>query len=392
MIGQQISIDNEPGPWVWKNWRRAHGGDPQKATVEMELFTDAWVIAEAECGPYNFVNGVPITRHEGQYDFKAAIILRVSHFIETDWRSLGMKTDAGNYHGGSIYDEVAALSSLVLGVRMIAGPVTREFDGYTGPMGRPQTHSPLTLPSVPPRTTSPLVPWLFQDRDLRQLEQLNRLIGLDGPTATALVKSARLFQQALYVCDFAPEISWLLLVSALETAAVQWSAHKSTAIERLRASYPDLVALLDAQANPSLTGEVAYQLARLTGATAKFRGFCMAFQAPPPSDRPEYGRFDFDGGYEKAIKTIYDHRSSALHSGVPFPYPMCLPPHQTGSATAAECPLGLATHARGATWHSKDTPMLLHLFAYIARKTLLAWWDTAADNCQSVDENDPAIT
>jgi len=41
--------------------------------------------------------------------------------------------------------------------------------------------------------------------------------------------------------------------------------------------------------------------------------------------------------------------------------------------------LGLATQSQGAIWNAEDTPMLLHLFEYIVRKSLLAWWKKMAD-------------
>lgn len=76
-----------------------------------------------------------------------------------------------------------------------------------------------------------------------------------------------------------------------------------------------------------------------------------------------------------ALRKIYAYRSRALHSGTPFPNPMCRAPlrHRDGEIPE-EIPAGLASGALGATWLAEDTPMLLHTFAHIARGALLNWW------------------
>jgi hypothetical protein len=39
----------------------------------------------------------------------------------------------------------------------------------------------------------------------------------------------------------------------------------------------------------------------------------------------------------------------------------------------------LATRTKGGVWNQKDTPMLLHLFEYVVRKSLLNWWQDMAN-------------
>lgn len=41
-----------------------------------------------------------------------------------------------------------------------------------------------------------------------------------------------------------------------------------------------------------------------------------------------------------------------------------------------ERPPGLAAGTVGTVWVLKDTPMLLHIFEYITREVLKAWWSS----------------
>jgi hypothetical protein len=91
-------------------------------TFEYPLYTDAHIVAEVEHGPYSFLNAIPLA----QGTVRAAVILRFDwhwEFPSLDWS----KTDAQRYHGGSPPDEVAALASLAMGVRLRAGDSMREF-------------------------------------------------------------------------------------------------------------------------------------------------------------------------------------------------------------------------------------------------------------------------
>jgi len=373
--------DSHEGAWIWENCKNHIAGYPSLSITEFELFTDTWITNEMYLGPYEFINGVPRTRPGGEHDLKPSIVVRVAHHTDVTRLDLS-RTNTHRYHGGWIYDEVAALTSLVLGARVIAGPVTRSFSGRDGPLGRPHTHAYGTLPSIPLRTSKPTIPWLFASKDLSELSILSSLPKLNARHSVALVKSARLFQQALYVCDSSPEISWLLLVSAIETAAATWSETFSPAIESLRSPFPKLADLLESLADESLARNIATELARITGATGKFCRFCETFRPLPPAERPDIGRFNFEELYSKSLVIIYRYRSEALHSGIPFPFPMCMPPEPTDGQPPmfAERPMGLGAGARGSTWEAKDTPMHLHLFASIVRGILLNWWSSSTGN------------
>lgn len=364
------------GPLMWRNWRAGMEGDPARGVVELKLFTDAWIIAEAAHGPYAFLNTVPHIATGGMFDLKPAIALRVEQYLPPEIGDMSVTSD-DHYHGGWHYDEVAAIASLILGARIVAGPVDREFGYDADPLGRSRAHALALLPTLPARTASPQIPWLFEQRDLRDLGLLESFPGLDIPAAVALIKSARLFQQALWISDTTPETAWLLLVSAIETAANHWNAAIMSPTERLKLSYPRLVALLEATDDDALVEKAAAELAPLIAATGKFIGFCATFRPDPPELRAAFGRVDFaPKAFKAAMTRIYRYRSRALHGGIPFPRPMCAAPDRDDgpTGTAEERPGGLAVGTLGATWLAEDMPMYLHTFAYITRHALLAWW------------------
>ena len=172
-------------------------------------------------------------------------------------------------------------------------------------------------------------------------------------------------------------MAWLLLVSAIETAADRWDQSQSSAIDRLRYSKPDLVKSIEERC-PDLLLIVADQIADTIGATRKFIAFTLRFLPPEPPLRPEKWLQVVweEADLKRSLRKIYGYRSKALHTGVPFPAPMCQPPRPFGPTAPTERPVGLATRTLGAVWLREDMPMSLHIFEYIARKALQSWWSS----------------
>jgi hypothetical protein len=367
------------GPRSWRNWLAQLAGARAATAVELPLYSDAWFTAEAlDLGPYRLLNALPRTTHGSHFEWKPAIVLRAEHLLTPETGDMSV-TDDAHYHGGSLYDEVAALVALHLGVRLVAGPIEREFGYSDDPLGRPRGHSAAVLPTLPARADAPQIPWLFGNRSLADLRLLRTYADVAPDAAFALVKSARLHQQALWVADTSPETAWLLLVSALETAAGFWNAARLTPAQQLELSYSALAKRLRASTDATVFDDVAATLHGLIGSTGKFVAFCITFAPEPPEERPRLGRFDFEpGAYKAAIKRIYEYRSRALHGGTPFPHPMCMPPMSghDGTGVAEERMSALGAGSRGATWNAADVPMHLHLFAHITRGVLMNWWRT----------------
>ena len=379
-------MEDNAAPSSWSNWIQHSDGKPVTATYEHILYSDAWFTGGTLAhGPYRFLNLVPLVQSTEFHQNKPALVLRMQQLLEFQV-AVATKTDDANYHGGTLVDEIAALVSLLLGVRIAAGPVTREFRG-TDPMGAPRAHSFTFTPMLQLAPRSPQIPSLHVSRSLSDLKMLDLYPELDEAMATTLVKSARLYQNALWYADATPELSWLLLVSAVETAAVFWDAEEHDRVERLELSFPYLAKRLREDPDSELLDYVAKELKGLIGSTAKFWKFMDQFKPAPPEHRPKLFCFDFNPkSYKSAMKKIYGYRSKALHEGTPFPLPMCEPPGVpvANDFELNEIPIGLATNALGATWAIEDTPMLLHLFSYIVQRALLLWWEDVASKSRLV--------
>lgn len=367
------------------NWLRKSSGQPLTEVVEAKLYTDVHIIGEHfSSSPYAYINTIasgPLNRTWGAVP---AIALRVSVHLPTELPQRQLATADDHYHGGDLIDEVTALASLLLGIRLAAGPVDRRFESQGDPYGRPIGYTTKLVPQLThPTFAPPQIPRLNGARNLSALSQMSKFPEVPELDAIAAVKAARLYQQAMWIADTTPELAWLLLVSAVETAANRWASSRGSDEENLRMYMPQMPALLDRNGCSNVVPLVAKQLAGFIGATKKFTDFVVHFAPPPPEYRPaKHFQFDFDPqNLARAAKSIYRHRSKALHGGTTFPLPMCqaprvLDPEPTPHGPFQEVPFGLAAHTRTATWAAKDTPMLLHTFEYIARRSLLRWWES----------------
>jgi hypothetical protein len=377
--GCSPSLPHRWAPRSWRNWQASLDGAPKLGITEYSLFSDAWFIADArDYGPYSILNTVARTTYRGgSYEWKPALVLRVEHHLPGEHPDMTV-TSFDHYHGGWLEDEVAALLALICGARIVAGPIQREFEEHGDPLGRPRAHSAASLPTLSHWAQKPQIPSLQGERDLRDVTLLMAFPALKPEAANALVKAARSYQQALWMADSAPELAWLLFVSAIEIAAAHWDSVELSPAERLERSFQQVVHLLRENGQEALIDPIAHQMHKVIGSTSKFIGFCRRFKPDAPAERPEFGLFDFgDANFRQALAKIYDYRSKALHGGTPFPHPMCDPPQSySDDGPVEERPTGLAASSYGATWLAEDLPMYLHLFAHITRGTLLNWWRT----------------
>jgi hypothetical protein len=365
---------SERGCFAYENWKAAIAGEPLKSALEYPLFTDTRIIGDVEkgYGPYKLLNAVPTIDTDLLLPY---IVLRIEYHGISRLDEM-KRTNVDRYHGGSFNDEIAALVSLCLGIRLKSGGITRLFEPDKDPRGHPAAwelqHNPILLKPMGQRL---ILPQAIGEHSLYETTLISGLPALSARESIALIRAARLYQDAIWIIESEPEISWLLLVSAVEVAAGHWRITKELPMERLRASRPDLEALLLEAGGEELLSKVANQIADSLGATRKFIDFILEFLPEPPSKRPPE---IFQVSWKRedmitALRRIYNWRSRALHGGIPFPAPMCLPPSRHEDAFD-ETPMGFAMGTKGAVWVAKDTPMLLHVFEYIVRQSLLNWW------------------
>jgi hypothetical protein len=231
--------------------------------------------------------------------------------------------------------------------------------------------SPLLLTA--PR--GPVLPGALGDHRFACTHPLSQLPELGMGDSVALVRSARLYQDAVWLAESQPGLAWLLLVSAVETAAHHWRQSQDSPVDRLRASKPDLESLLVPIGGEELLQRVAEILADSFGSSRKFLDFLHSFlPSPPPVRPPAYAQLEWEwAALQRSLRRVYTCRSNALHSGIPFPWPMCASPRPVQGAHE-EKPLGSAMSALGGIWRIEHAPMLLHVFEYIARHAVLNWW------------------
>jgi hypothetical protein len=363
------SIKKTFSPRSFLNWRLFDPVDPSPWISELYLYSDAHFIADAEkIGPYAFLNTIAHGGIGSENLLKPSIALRFRHCIENSHPNM-TSSNFGHYHGGTEFDEIAAIVSLELGCRIQAGPVVREFAPDSDPLGRPMQLHLHKVPTLPRLSTRPLIPRLSGQRDLRDLYVIKRLFELSDEESVAFIKAARLYQQAVWVADTNPELSWILLVSAIEAVMQLGQVAPIGNVAELRKSYAKATAQIsDEQLSP-----LADALAGLFGSTRKFVAFLVEFFPPPPPDRPSFSQFVFSKpSIRQAATKIYKYRSMALHGGVAFPGPMCTAPMNLDKGIE-EIPSGLAAYSKGATWMKSDLPCHLHIFEHLVRGSLLNW-------------------
>ncbi len=367
------------GFFSYRNWKANLLGKPWQQIFEYPLFSDARFIGEITegLGPYQIINTVASRG--------PALVLRIQQHLEYEVPAMDTTQDE-HYHGGSESDELAALLSLCLGVRIKAGGATRVFGRDGDPMGRPigwwgSKDPDLSIMQINKNPS-------FNSNSEHYLEEAKIISSfplLLIKDTVALVRAARMYQEAIWMSEATPELSWIMLTSAIETVAQQW---RTTAplppIEKMRAAWPNLEKVLRSYAGDKadeLALKVAKEITAKMGSTKNFRDFILTFMPPPPSIRPPVFAQASWGkpAMKRAMNQIYEYRSRALHGSHPFPAPMCEPPKKIGeNGELEEIPFALATSMKGGVWVAKDTPMLLHTFNYIVRHCILNWWKSVA--------------
>lgn len=385
------SAPNPTASYTFENWQRRRAGAPAQETSEAMLFTDTWITGQIPSfGPYVFINTIAHANTQSGKMIRPAIAMRVTHyFFDGPTKpSFPMENDFEHYHGGDYLDEMAAMASLFLGVRIKAGGVSRQFEINGDPFGRPIQYGGKPEPQLVIERR-PQIPRLALPANLNAgLADLDVFADRTVKQTNALIKAARQYQQAVWIADSDPALAWLMLVSAIETAAVEWRAD-FTPVQQLETAHPDLVDQIRDSNSPELLEVIAERLKHLTRSTKRFVEFIDTFMPPPPANRPEpYLQISYEKTpLKKGLRSIYGHRSKSLHGGTAFPQPMCEPPQikviSENTLSVQEKPLGLAMSTKNASWKIDQTPMLLNAFEHIARGALLNWWTETPGGCAS---------
>ena len=359
----------------WLNWLNV--SDPHDAlVVEYPFYSDAHITGEFRegLGPYSFLNTVPFP--DGPGIVNAPIILRTAIYLPDYHPPDKWETDESLYHGGGWEDELAALTSVALGVRIHAGGISREFEPGQDRYGQPREWQHKPKPVVRARSNQLILPAVVGTHSMDELKILESIPQIDPDRYVNLIRACRSYQNALWVVESEPNLAWLLFVSALETAANDVYKTDASSDERLRASKPGLATYLEEYGDAEHLRKVAEFIAPTLGATKKFIDFTMRFMPDEPDQRPDQRWLQVKWtktGLKKVLNKVYSYRSRSLHDGIPFPDPMLQFPYPIiKEASPPEVPLGSASYQ--GIWLKKDIPINLHCFHYITRGVLLNWW------------------
>jgi hypothetical protein len=115
---------SENGPLSWRNWLTAPPDEIR--TFEATLYTDAWLTGGPllGLGPYEMYNTVPATESE----MREGLALRAAQHLTPRVRYPEPdKTNTRTWIGMTLEEEIAAILSLSLGVRVHSGGITRTF-------------------------------------------------------------------------------------------------------------------------------------------------------------------------------------------------------------------------------------------------------------------------
>jgi hypothetical protein len=361
------------GTDAWRNWRAFNDGEQELENFDDELQSDVQFFGgTASFGPYRLST---VFRRPGAVG--PAVI--VYGGVHTDLMPKIIidgeltKTNMTAYHGGTMTDEIAALISLELGVRVRLAGTLRLSGIHDQDDPNPPLYFEvprLAQPGLPHRERVPRA--VTRSADLSTLSRLASFPTLDEAKQVELVRVARSYATGLWWANEDPNQAWLQLVTAVETAATgqKITADPAALIEE---TWPELWAPLQSTDEPARK-KIAKLLAPQVKATRKFIDFVTTYAPPPPDARPAFSSLNWDEMPDHARK-IYGHRSKALHEGRPFPMPMLEEPRSEGPGIWDEIPGGLNAGGLGGVWMADDTPMLLSTFEYIARGALLRWWD-----------------
>ncbi len=389
--GRQVLDNPVSGPSVWTALQVSDqsGGT---AAYEYALYGEAHLVGgPVRLGPVELVNalnpGIPGSIASGpvraspEYPVAFLRLHTDSTFLDLSRQAEDLSvtppgTDA--FVGGGADDEACALLSLGLGVRLRSGGLVRVYKRGDR-LGHPMEvmHS---RPYLPSPAGGALIPRLVRQVALDEVVPLlHRYRSLPAERAIRFARAARSYQSGIWVADDDPTLAWLRLVAAIEVMATGPTASN---LKLLADDDQDLVKKLSA-----ISGEavelVADKYGPLSRSGWRFRRFILDYKPDPPSHRPpKWARVPFNSKLGSVLRTVYDHRSRALHDATPFPPAMCLAastpllPTAGGGREAAEKPIGLGSESEGGWWDADETPISLATFEYLVRGSMLRYLES----------------
>lgn len=359
-------------PWSLDNWRRS-ATDDWFMMEEYQFFVPNAILSnEVVVGPYTLLFSVVSKAESAQ----TLITVRVLLFINNSSKSEEQETLNFDAHIG---DEISGLISIGLGVRNFCAGLSRRFHYSGSPFGDPygepclsEQFSPLTL-LVPERY--PVLPDVAAAIVSPSREHFTTLLSLEFASPDrykAFIRASCMYKDALEMAEHDPNLSWILMVSALETAAAVEHQSEDTPEEVLKDGFADLYSVLQERTDNATMQMAASIIAPKLKATSKFLNFCLCYLPAEPGSRPDdiNSRVIWDSkNIKRYLSKIYSYRSIYLHTGQHFPSLMSEPPIKFEEKPDVK----RVNDWTSRNWKEKDVPINLHTFSYITRHILLNW-------------------
>ena len=269
------------GPEIWRNWKACDQNLPPSDGYEVALYTDAHIVGGPDAGslgPYQLFNALGRRPDAGPGVLGVGIVARVHWHLpdepspDPNGPDRPTKSSADHWIGTTLDDQLACLLSLTMGARFRSGGQIRRFgpDASADPAGRPEfwDHKPPAVTSPGRGSVIPDVAGAQVNLDDAAL-RLASFPALTGLQATAVLRAARQYRQAMWIADDDCELAWLLMISAVETAASHWHPKGNEPSMQLSDQHPELAALLEQRGGKELLAEAArlIPLNRPTAAT-----------------------------------------------------------------------------------------------------------------------------
>lgn len=351
-------------PHAWHNWRQFDAKVPWTYADEYKLYSDGNVHGVARSfGPIHFA-GLLARDVKESSGARPVAIVRVHHSAPVN------PHDDDVEHGGQSQDEIAALCSLIWGIRVKAGDKSRSLT--PGDLtGRAYYEAEVKTPHMPVGAWTPIIRHAMKTVDLCDLNLLSTYPTLSDTKASALLRAARLYQDGLWVAEREPWLTWILFGAAIETASNCAIGKDRDYVTALRELAPELANVAEKYGEECLKA-IAKQQSSLVGAKKKFMEFLKKYRpARIAQDTTDCRHPWTDDALKKSLTAIYSVRSKYLHEGIPVPWELCLSPEFVDGGLA-EC-----IEDRSERYGSgiPDLEMMhLFVFEHLVRGSLLLWW------------------
>ncbi|MCU1748559.1 hypothetical protein [Pseudomonas sp. 6D_7.1_Bac1] len=365
-------MPNSSLPWSLENWKRA-AHDDWFMMEEYQFFAPNAILSYKNnivVGPYTFFFNNMAKRESAQVLITARVKLYINNTSKSEKQeTLHFETSVG--------DEISGLISIGLGIKNFCTGMSRRFHSPGSIVGDLYGEPCFSEAFVPPRLAVPehfpilpdITGSVYPDKELCDLENL----AMASPERyRAFIRASCLYKDALEMVEHDPNLSWILMVSALETAAATEDESEVLPTQQLKDGFPNLFDVLQDSTDSAITERAALIVAPTLKATARFIDFCLRNLPAEPSSRPknEAVRICWEPeSIRKCLSTIYNYRSKYLHAGQRFPSLMSKPPFKYEERPCIEREKDYLNRE----WKRKEVPINLHTFNYIARHVLLNW-------------------